>query len=41
MRKQAQTAAASSPIAAKQNSEGVADVDYLDIPAFLRRQEEA
>jgi cell division protein FtsZ len=27
--------------AVKQNSEAVPDVDYLDIPAFLRRQEEA
>jgi cell division protein FtsZ len=25
----------------KQNSEAIPDVDYLDIPAFLRRQEEA
>ena len=26
---------------AKQNSDAIPDVDYLDIPAFLRRQEEA
>lgn len=37
MRKQA--AAASNP-APKISSEAVPDVDYLDIPAFLRRQEE-
>jgi len=39
IRKQAQTATSSSNV--KQNSESVPDVDYLDIPAFLRRQEEA
>ncbi|MDP3268208.1 MAG: cell division protein FtsZ [Legionella sp.] len=38
MRKQAQTAAAAP---GTKNNEQVADVDYLDIPAFLRRQEEA
>ena len=32
-------AAASAEI--KQSSEAIPDVDYLDIPAFLRRQEEA
>lgn len=31
---------AAAPVA-KQNSEAIPDVDYLDIPAFLRRQEEA
>lgn len=42
IRKQAQTAAtASTTHGAKHVSEGVPDVDYLDIPAFLRRQEEA
>lgn len=45
MRKQAQTTSAASVIAsgaAKQASaeQQVPDVDYLDIPAFLRRQEE-
>ncbi len=40
VRKQVQTtASSSSPV--KQTTEGVPDVDYLDIPAFLRRQEEA
>jgi cell division protein FtsZ len=34
-------AAAPAAAAAKQNSEAIPDVDYLDIPAFLRRQEEA
>jgi len=29
-----------SPASAKNNAESVPDVDYLDIPAFLRRQEE-
>ena len=39
VRKQAQsTAATSTP---KPNGELISDVDYLDIPAFLRRQEEA
>lgn len=38
-RKQARNVAAAS--SAKHNSEGVPDVDYLDIPAFLRREEEA
>ncbi|MCX7117975.1 MAG: cell division protein FtsZ [Legionellales bacterium] len=37
LRKQAAAPAAG----AKQNSEAIPDVDYLDIPAFLRRQEEA
>jgi cell division protein FtsZ len=41
MRKQAQTASVSTSVSAKQSNEGVPDVDYLDIPAFLRRQEEA
>ena len=36
LRKQAVT-----PTVSKQGSEAVPDVDYLDIPAFLRRQEEA
>ncbi|MCL9684780.1 cell division protein FtsZ [Legionella maioricensis] len=41
IRKQAQTATTSSASATpKQNNDGVPDVDYLDIPAFLRRQEE-
>jgi cell division protein FtsZ len=41
IRKQAAAPASSAP-AAKQGSEpAVPDVDYLDIPAFLRRQEEA
>jgi cell division protein FtsZ len=39
IRKQAQAAAPAA--AAKASSEAVPDVDYLDIPAFLRRQEEA
>ncbi|MGL5741302.1 MAG: cell division protein FtsZ [Legionella sp.] len=37
VRKQAQSGMSS---AAKQNGDSVPDVDYLDIPAFLRRQEE-
>ncbi|MCE0724750.1 MULTISPECIES: cell division protein FtsZ [Legionella] len=37
VRKQAQANMSSS---IKQNSESIPDVDYLDIPAFLRRQEE-
>jgi len=41
IRKQAQTASVATSVSAKHNSEGVPDVDYLDIPAFLRRQEEA
>ncbi|KTD65093.1 cell division protein FtsZ [Legionella shakespearei] len=42
IRKQAQTTTASAaPTATKQaGNEHVPDVDYLDIPAFLRRQEE-
>lgn len=43
IRKQAQSASATTT-ATKQNSssgDSVPDVDYLDIPAFLRRQEEA
>jgi cell division protein FtsZ len=39
VRKQAQSATATA--AAKPGSEHIPDVDYLDIPAFLRRQEEA
>ncbi len=40
-RKQAQTTGTSSTGGTtKQNNDGVPDVDYLDIPAFLRRQEE-
>jgi cell division protein FtsZ len=39
MRKQAQTTSHSPVSVKKQNSE-LPDVDYLDIPAFLRRQEE-
>ena len=38
VRKQAQSAATANT---KQNSDSIPDVDYLDIPAFLRRQEEA
>lgn len=38
IRKQAATSAAVA--AARQSSEAIPDVDYLDIPAFLRRQEE-
>ena len=42
MRKQAQHSASSSAgVSTKTGAEAVADVDYLDIPAFLRRQEEA
>ncbi|MDP3704796.1 MAG: cell division protein FtsZ [Legionellaceae bacterium] len=37
LRKQA---AVMTPTSTRQNSESVPDVDYLDIPAFLRRQEE-
>ena len=42
MRKQAQTANSMSnaSIAAKKQNNEIPDVDYLDIPAFLRRQEE-
>jgi cell division protein FtsZ len=40
IRKQAQTASYQSAVAKKQSSESAPDVDYLDIPAFLRRQEE-
>lgn len=32
---------AASPTATKQSNDAIPDVDYLDIPAFLRRQEEA
>lgn len=32
---------ATTPVSSKQGSDAVPDVDYLDIPAFLRRQEEA
>jgi cell division protein FtsZ len=39
IRKQA-AAPAATAAATKQGSEAVPDVDYLDIPAFLRRQEE-
>ncbi len=39
IRKQAASSAA-SPSTAKQSSDAIPDVDYLDIPAFLRRQEE-
>ncbi|HBI22515.1 MAG TPA: cell division protein FtsZ, partial [Legionella sp.] len=31
----------SAPAPARQGSDAIPDVDYLDIPAFLRRQEEA
>lgn len=43
MRKQAQTAEAvsSTTAPAKHGNESFPDADYLDIPAFLRRQEEA
>lgn len=41
VRKQAQSNLTTSSTTAKQNSDHVPDVDYLDIPAFLRRQEEA
>jgi cell division protein FtsZ len=41
VRKQAQANAAVSTKANKPAQEQVPDVDYLDIPAFLRRQEEA
>lgn len=34
------TAQSNAPSAGKQNNEQIPDVDYLDIPAFLRRQEE-
>lgn len=37
IRKQARVA----PVSAKQGHDSVPDVDYLDIPAFLRREEEA
>lgn len=42
MRKQAQTVTSipSASVAAKKQHTEVPDVDYLDIPAFLRRQEE-
>lgn len=42
MRKQAHTAGAGahSMMNKKQNNDTIPDVDYLDIPAFLRRQEE-
>jgi cell division protein FtsZ len=39
VRKQAQTGSSGSTT--KQSGEHIPDVDYLDIPAFLRRQEEA
>jgi len=38
IRKQARNA---SPVSEKQDNDSVPDVDYLDIPAFLRREEEA
>ncbi len=43
IRKQAvaAAAAAAAPTTAQSNSDAIPDVDYLDIPAFLRRQEEA
>ena len=41
LRKQATGAQAPAAVSAKQNSEAIPDVDYLDIPAFLRRHEEA
>lgn len=41
LRKQATGASVSSCAPAKQSSDALPDVDYLDIPAFLRRQEEA
>jgi cell division protein FtsZ len=41
IRKQAVTAATANSAATHNNSEAIPDVDYLDIPAFLRRQEEA
>lgn len=40
-RKQAQTAATSTSNSVKRGNDSVPDVDYLDIPAFLRREEEA
>lgn len=40
MRKQAYATPASNLANKKQSNDHVADVDYLDIPAFLRRQEE-
>lgn len=40
IRKQAQASSQHVAAPIKHANEGVADVDYLDIPAFLRRQEE-
>lgn len=41
VRKQAHSAAAIASAGRSTNGEHIPDVDYLDIPAFLRRQEEA
>ena len=41
LRKQASGAPAATAVSSKQSSEAMPDVDYLDIPAFLRRHEEA
>lgn len=41
VRKQAHSAAATASAGRGTNGEHIPDVDYLDIPAFLRRQEEA
>jgi cell division protein FtsZ len=41
LRKQASGASVGACAPAKQSSDALPDVDYLDIPAFLRRQEEA
>lgn len=40
IRKQVQSTSTATVNTAKQVNEGIPDVDYLDIPAFLRRQEE-
>ncbi|CEG57915.1 cell division protein FtsZ [Legionella fallonii] len=40
IRKQVQSTSTATVNTTRQGNEGVPDVDYLDIPAFLRRQEE-
>ena len=41
LRRQQTMSAAAAPVAKQRSEAAIPDVDYLDIPAFLRRQEEA